>query len=325
MKTIFVVNLKAGKGKKTDELIKKIKTVSAELSADTEIYYTTAVGDATRFVKEYYREYGAARFVACGGDGTINEVACGVIACDGCEMGAVPVGTGNDFCRNFVGVDFYDIEGQIYGESMKCDAIKYTTVVDGEEKGGYAVNMFNIGFDCNVADMMTDIKEKTFFAGSMTYFLSILINLIKKKGADLEVIIDGEVTHKGPLLLTALANGAFCGGGVNSNPKATVNDGLIDINIIKNIPRSRFITLLPHYMKGTFLGLKNIDNIILSRKCKKVKIIPNDERIRISCDGEICDASTIEFEIVPEILNFVIPSKAALEKERSFNEICYSN
>ena len=324
MKTIFVVNPKAGKGKKIDELIKRIKTVSAELSADTEIYYTKAVGDATRFVKEYYREYGTARFIACGGDGTINEVAGGVIACDGCEMGAVPIGTGNDFCRNFVGVDFSDIKGQIYGESMKCDAIKYTTSVDGEEKVGYTVNMVNIGFDCNVADLIADIKEKTFFSGSMTYFLSILINLIKKKGADLEVIIDGEVRHKGALLLTALANGAFCGGGVNSNPKATINDGLIDINIIKDITRSRFITLLPHYMKGTFLGLKNIDKYIISQKGKKVTIVPNPEKIRISSDGEIYDVCKTDFEIVQSAFSFVIPSSDVLGKRENV-EICYSN
>ncbi len=325
MKTIFVINPKAGKGKKTDELIKKIKTVSAELSADTEIYLTTAVGDATRFVKEYYSEYGAARFIACGGDGTLNEVVNGAIDCVGCEVGVIPVGTGNDFCRNFTGVDFSDIKGQISGESMKCDAIKYTTVVGGKEKCGYAVNMFNIGFDCNVADLTSSIKEKTFASGSMAYFLSILITMVKKKGANLEILIDGEVKHKGALLLTALANGSFCGGGVNSNPKAAVNDGFIDINIIKDIPRRRFITLLPHYMKGTFLGLKNIEKIILSQKCKRVTIVPNTEKIRICSDGEICDAGRTEFEVLHDAFNFVLPSGSALEKGEKHDEICYSN
>lgn len=325
MKTIFVINPKAGSGRKINELINKITTVSAELSADTGIYYTKAPGDATRFVKKYYHENGAARFIACGGDGTINEVAGGVIVCDGCEMGAVPVGTGNDFCRNFVGIDFSDIKGQICGDSIKCDAIKYSTVLDGEEKVGYAVNMVNIGFDCNVADLIADIKEKTFVTGSMTYLLSILINLIKKKGANLEIIIDGEMKHKGPLLLTALANGAFCGGGVNSNPLAAVNDGFIDINIIKNITRCRFISLLPHYMKGTFLKLKNIDRYIMSLKGKRITVIPNPEKIRISNDGEIYDMGTIEFEIVPNAFSFVIPSDSTLKEREFSNEICYSN
>lgn len=325
MKTIFIVNPKAGKGKNSEELVRKINAVSAEVSADTEVYYTTAVGDASRFVKEYCAKSGAARFIACGGDGTLNEVVNGAIGYNGVEVGVVPVGTGNDFCRNFTGFDFTDIKGQIFGESVKCDTIKYTTVVDNEKKTGYAVNMFNIGFDCNVADLMTDIKEKTFFSGSMTYFLSILINLIKKKGANLEVITDGEVKHKGALLLTALANGAFCGGGVNSNPKATVNDGFIDINIIKDVPRHRFITLLPHYMRGTFLRLKNIDKIIFTQKCKQAIIVPNTEKIRISCDGEIYDAGRIEFEIVPEAFDFVLPSGSAFRSEEKLNESCYSN
>lgn len=325
MKTIFVVNPKAGKGKKTDEVITKIKTVSAELSADTEIYYTTAVGDATRFVREYCENSGAARFIACGGDGTLNEVVNGAIGFDGVEVGVIPAGTGNDFCRNFGDCDFTDIKGQLLGRSMKCDAIKYTTEVCGEIKSGYAVNMFNIGFDCNVADLTAGIKERTFAAGPFAYFLSILVNLIGKKGANLEIMMDGEVKHKGALLLTSIANGSYCGGGVNSNPEAVTNDGLMSVNIIRDIPRLTIFRILPSYMKGTFMNIKNIDRIILSEKCRKVSIVPNSENFRICNDGEIYDAGRTDFEVVPGAFSFVIPSGGVLEKGENSDEICYSN
>lgn len=325
MKTVFIINPKAGKGIKIENLIEKITTASAELSADVEIYCTKAVGDACRFVEEYLKTNGSARFIACGGDGTLSEVVNGAVGFEGAEVGVLPMGTGNDFCRNFRGRDFADIAAQITGRCEKCDAIKYVTEVGGAEKRGYSVNMFNIGFDCNVADMMSDIKEKTFARGPFAYFLSILVNLIGKKGANLEIVLDGEVKHNGPLLLTSLANGSFCGGGVNSNPVAEVNDGLISVNIIRDIPRLTIFRILPSYMNGTFMNIKNIDRIIYTGKCRSVTITPKTERFRICNDGEISDAGRITFEVVHDAFNFVLPSGCTSGNEEKINESCYSN
>lgn len=302
MKTVFIVNPCAGKKKDIKNFISKIKLVKR----DAEIYETTAVGDATRFVSEYIKENGKTRFIACGGDGTLGEVVNGVAENNFCEVGVIPMGTGNDFCRNF-DCDFSDISGQIIGDCEKCDLIRYTTTIDGKEKSGYCANMFNIGFDCNVADMTDTVKRKTVFGGSLAYFIAILVTLIKKKGANLKIEIDEKTVHDGRLLLTSVANGCYCGGGIKSNPLARVKDGLININIIKNISRLRFITLLPSYMKGTVLNKKGIDKIITSVKCSKIRLTPNDKKIRICIDGEIADAEKIEFDIVHNGLNFVIP------------------
>ena len=76
--------------------------------------------------------------------------------------------------------------------------------------------MFNIGFDCNVVDLTAKLKTYPLLAGSMAYLMAVLCILIRKKGADLRVELDGEVYEDGPVLLTALANGSFCGGGVKS-------------------------------------------------------------------------------------------------------------
>ena len=144
MKTVFVINPKAGSEDRTKELQGKIKG----LLKDYEIYITKAVGDAERFVREYCKSYGVARFIACGGDGTLCEVLNGAILYHDSEVGVIPLGTGNDFCRNFQNLgNFNDIEAQIKGKTEKCDAIFYRTFSDGKEKTGYCVNMFNIGFD----------------------------------------------------------------------------------------------------------------------------------------------------------------------------------
>lgn len=307
MKTVFIINPYAGQGDKVNSLIEKISSIKG---LDKEVYITKSPKDATSYAKTYCEKNGPARFVVCGGDGTFNEVLNGVIGFDNVEIGIIPVGTGNDFKRNFEnGNMFEDVLCQSHGKSVKCDAIKYKTVVDNKVISGYCANMFNIGFDCNVADLKSDIQKKPFVSGSMSYLISIFVTLIKKKGAKLKIEIDGKEKHCGRLLLTSIANGCYCGGGIMSNPLASVQDGMININIIKNVSRIKFLKLLPYYMKGTFLNLDNIEKVIVSEKCKKIKLTPIDGKMRLCVDGEIIDAGETEFEICPSAFNFIVPEK----------------
>lgn len=319
MKTIFVVNPMAGKKNNVEKLIEKIKSDAEKLEADVEVYKTKSVGDATEFVKDFCNKYGKARFIACGGDGTLNEVLCGAVGCEGTEVGVFPMGTGNDFVKNFDG-NFDDVVAQITSCTEKCDVIKYTAELeDGSKKVSYCANMFNIGFDCNVCDAMNDIKKKTIFSGPLAYFLGIFIMLVKKKGANLKIELDGKTVHNGKLLLTSIANGCFCGGGVKSNPGACVRDGIMNVNVVNNVSRTRFVSLLPYYMKGTHLGVKGVEKVITCHDCKTIKITPLDGNMRLCIDGEIISAGITEFEILRDAFNFVVPhshdvAKTEIEK-----------
>ena len=299
MKTVFIINKNAGQKKEVENLIRKIPETA-------EVYFTKCKGDATRFVKEYCENYGPARFIACGGDGTINEVVNGVLSCDGAESGVVPVGTGNDFVRNFSGCDFFDVSLQMSCESQEVDVIHYTSYLNGRETGGYGVNMFNIGFDCNVADKK---EQLTFIPGALAYFVSIFINLIAKKGAEVKIETDGECVHNGKLLLTSVANGCYCGGGIKSNPLSHIKNGLINVNIVKNISRLRFISLLPKYMKGTHINIKNIEKIIAVKMCDEITVTPLNGKMKFCVDGEILSTEKIKFEIKPQKLKFAVPKR----------------
>jgi len=318
MKTVFVINPKAGQGKDKEKLIESIKRAAQRLKADVEIYITKAIGDAEEYVKNYCKNYGAARFIACGGDGTLGEVLNGAIAQPDSEIGVMPFGTGNDFRRNFgCEEDFLDAEAQITAGCTKSDAIRYTTVKDGTTHTKYCANMFNIGFDCNVVDMTAKMKQNPFISGPLAYFISIFAILIKKKGANLEIEIDGKRKHKGPLLLTAISNGRFCGGGLKSNPLGLINDGFMDINIVYNISRLNFLTKLPFYMKGTHIKLKNIEKVIFWTKCKRIMVTPIDKTMRLCVDGEIEDAGRTEFEIIPNAFDFVVPGVPCVAQEKA--------
>ncbi len=317
MKTIFVINPKAGQGKGKEKLIESIRSAANKLKADVEIYVTKAIGDAERYVREYCKVFGGARFIACGGDGTLCEVINGAIEQPDSEIGVMPFGTGNDFRRNFgPEQDFLDAEAQITASCTKCDAIRYIKQLGGIKHIRYCANMFNIGFDCNVADLTAKMKTKPFISGSLAYLISIFAILIKKKGANLSLELDGKEKHKGPLLLTAISNGKFCGGGLKSNPLGVINDGFMDINIVYNISRLNFLTKLPFYMKGTYIKLKNIEKVIFSTKCKRIAVTPLNGKMRLCVDGEIEDAERTEFEIVPGAFDFVVPCKSCVTGEK---------
>lgn len=308
MKTVFILNPGAGKKKNMENLRREILLACNSAEETAEVYVTRFCGDARNYVSDYCRKWGKARFIACGGDGTLEEVLNGIVGCDGAEIGVMPLGTGNDFCRNLpCKKAAIKPEAFVTGNTINCDVMKYTEKETGVER--YCMNMFNIGFDCNVADMTNTLKGKSFITGSVAYVLSIFVMLLKKKGAALKLELDGKVIHNGKLLLTSVANGCYCGGGIKSNPGASINDGLMDVNIVKNVSRFNFITKLPFYMKGTHTKLKNIEKIITTHKCKKLSITPLNGKMRLCTDGEICTIGEITIDIIPSAIRFVIPDK----------------
>ena len=314
MKTIFIINPKAGTGKNLDKRKDEITKMAAELGVEIGFYITKAVGDAEKFARLVCEETKAAnpdeelRLVACGGDGTVNEVLNGIMGYENAVLGVVPIGTGNDFVRNFPeNADFLDISAQLQGYMMKSDVIKYSGVIDGKEQTRYCINMFNIGFDCNVADLTQTLKTYPLLSGSVAYLAAIVGMLVKKKGANLKVELDGEVVENGPLLLTAVANGGFCGGGVNSAPTASINDGMMDVNVIYDITRTKFLKKFPHYSKGTHMELPDIDDFLLFRQCKEAVITPLDGSMRLCVDGEIVDAGEVKMQMMPLAVNVLVP------------------
>ncbi|MBQ4370305.1 MAG: YegS/Rv2252/BmrU family lipid kinase [Oscillospiraceae bacterium] len=312
MKAVFIINPEAGKGKGEKAAEELIEASGVRSGGETEFYVTKAVGDAERFTREYCRENPGEelRLIACGGDGTLNEVINGAAGFDNALVGVMPTGTGNDFCRNFPDAgDFMNAKAQLEGTAVECDAIRYTAFNGAEEMTRYCANMFNIGFDCNVVDKTNEMKKLPFISGSLAYLLSVFIILIKKKGADLDIELDGERVHSGRLLLTSLANGCFCGGGVKSNPGSSVHDGMIDVNIVQNTTRLNFIHLFPYYKKGTHMEQPDIGRTMTEHKCRRAVIKARNGAMRLCIDGEITDAEKAEFEAVHDAFRFIIPAK----------------
>lgn len=313
MRHIFVINPLAGKKGKPQQLKEQIHAAGEKLSQQVEIYETKAPGDGELFVRQSCgaKEPGELiRFYACGGDGALNEVANGAVGFPGVEVGCVPLGTGNDFVRNFASPQaFLDIEGQLAGKAMECDLIWYKEEKDDPtDKGRYCVNMFNIGFDCNVVDQTSRAKTWPLVRGSFAYLLSVAIILIKKEGADLKVFYEDGRVYDGKLLLIAVANGCFCGGGVKGLALAKVDDGLMDVSLVRNIARRTFIRLFPKYAKGTHLEDSRVRDFLDYDKCRELTIVPNGGDMKLCVDGEILHTGKVSFKIVPRAIQFAVPA-----------------
>ncbi len=300
MKHHFVINPAAGKGKKIDALQNEINKICIERELDFEIYRTTEPCDATRYVKSCIgADSSMHRFYACGGDGTFNEVVNGACLADNAEVALIPIGTGNDFWRNFTnGESFTDIQKQIDGESVEIDAIAYND--------RYCANILNIGFDCDVVKQTTKFKRRSWVPSKIAYVLGVVVCLFRKFGKKVRIVLDNGDTVERPILLAACANGQYYGGGYNAAPIAALNDGLLDLCVVEKVSRFKFLSLVSKYKAGKHLEIKNADKIITYTEQKHIKCF-FDEETDFCVDGEIIRGKTLDISIVKNALKFSLP------------------
>ncbi len=316
MKHVFIVNPASGQGKQ-DKLVSQINELIAENEQDIKLYYTRGEKDGTVLADMIAKEAGDEMVCvyACGGDGTINEVVNGLVGHENAAFGVVPVGSGNDFVRAAGGDvkaanKFLNLHKQINGKMIKSDVIKMTYMQDNEMMTSYAINGINIGFDGNTAILAHDLKELPLVAGSFSYILAVLVNLVGKRGQSLRITADGEEFHFGPLLLATAANGGFCGGGVESCPLADLSDGYAELLAIKDIPRRNFISLFPKYQKGKIFDIKGVDKIATYRRAKEITIEPLlAPTMKFVADGEIYETGTLKIEMLEKALWLMIPEE----------------
>jgi YegS/Rv2252/BmrU family lipid kinase len=282
------------------------KIVSAAGTEDIHfrIYETKAQGDATIYVKAKCEKHpgDTLRFYACGGDGTLNEVINAAVLYPNAEVAVIPVGTGNDFMRGFFGADrFMNIEAQRDGEVVDLDMIRCNHT--------YGVNLLNTGFDCEVVVKTSEIKRSKLVPRGMAYGMGVAIELVRKPGVNVEISIDDGEARKKELLLCAIGNGARYGGGFTPLPFASMRDGLLDVCIVKNVSRAKFVSLVGSYKKGTHVIPQNAD-ILEYLRCRKVHM-KFDRPQNVCMDGEVRKMTECDIEVIPGGLHFILPTGCA--------------
>lgn len=313
MKHYFIINPAAGKKHTTHDLMSKIVSAANAEDIDFKIYETKAKGDATRYVSEKCKKHPEKelRFYACGGDGTMNEVVNAAAAFPNAEVAVVPVGTGNDFVKNFSEAKhFMNMKRQILGKAVEIDLIRFN--------GRYCANVLNVGFDCSVVQKMAGFRRNALVPNKLAYVAGIIAALTKEYGSRFRLTIDDDDVREEEFLLAAFGKGSFYGGGFKSLPLTIADDGCIDACVATKISRLAFINCVSKYKKGEHLDL----DFITYKKCRKVRL-ESDEPMGVCADGEISMETNVDIEVVPRALKFSVPlgcSLSAIGEEKAPEE-----
>lgn len=305
MKHVIIINPIAGVNNKIKTIAKIVEESFKGL--DYEVYYTKSIGDAKYFVRDYLQHYkpedpndDKVRFYACGGDGTLNEVANGTIGFKNAEFTCYPIGSGNDFVKYFGKIsDFLNFKSLING-TVKCvDALKLN--------GRYVCNIFNIGLDAKVAHLQKKYKKLPLVSGKGAYNLGVVGAILSKINYKYKIKLDGEEVYNDKVALCAICNGICYGGGYYCAPVAKVDDNLLDLCFIKKVGRITIAKLIKIYKAGKHLEDEKIKPYVFYKTGKVVEI-ETEKPLYYSVDGEMGRTDKIVIEIIPDCMNFVVPN-----------------
>ena len=288
MRKIKIVNPAAGRGDAAK---------FANNSDGVEIYYTKCIGDAERFCTETLLQNPKTHFIVYGGDGTVNEVVNGIMnanANDSALFSVIPVGTGNDLVKSFDG------EGTIH----EIDVIKYND--------RYAVNVINIGFDCAVAGKASKLKSLPLINGSGAYIAGVVTSLAKHYGERIHVKLtteNGIIEFDDEYLICVIGNCSFYGGGFKAAPLAEYDDGLLDVLLVKKMPRYKFLALINDYRLGKHINPESmtpIDKFSKYATYVKCTAIDISDIENICVDGEVGKVTDFHAEVLKRKVRIMI-------------------
>lgn len=291
MKHIILANPVSGK-KKGKIYALRVKDLLKKNNIDSEIILSEYPKHLTKVAKELSQN-DKCRFYSLGGDGTLNEIATGIIGTDS-EIVVVPCGTGNDFLRS---ISKYNSMRKIINASIKKDSTPTDVITFGKDR--YCINILNMGFDAMIAKNVDKFRNVPLISGSAKYNLSIMYSMASGKNFKFKISSNGK-SMKGRFTLAVVANGCYYGGGIKPCPNADVSDALLDICLINSTETFAKLKLLPRYKKGNHLDLKQV-NIF---KTKEIKIV-STRKFPISADGEMYYMNRLHIKVLPKALNIV--------------------
>lgn len=317
MKYIIINNPAAGK-KSRGEFFLNVKEAFRAKGKDIIIKETTHQGHATEIAAEYANKFGKdCVIIACGGDGTVHEVANGVAHTDAAMM-VLPFGTGNDFAKKIYGSKKVDAEQVVNDFGLLSGNVKYKVMpIDLiDYNGEKCINIMSFGLDTKVETIGHNLASKHKWLGGMAYNIGVVgavcqsmrykinceISCIDKNGRKFKI-------ERTPLdyTLLAICNASYYGGGFCPAKNAKLDDGLLDYALVEPVNIGQALKLIPKYSEGS-----NID------QCKEIQTgymtegriwAVEGEYFLGECDGENFEYKDVYFKVDPKALNLCIIDK----------------
>ena len=292
-KIIFIINPISGKGKG-----KSLKLIIDDFFKDREeeviIRFTEYEGHSIQIIQEEVRN-NPTKIIACGGDGTINEVAQALVG-KSIPLGVIPIGSGNGLASNL----------KIPKDEIKALEIvisdKISQIDVGLMNGKYFFSNMGLGIDSTVIHRYTEQNKRNLIG----YLKATIWSFFNYKSLHFDVSIDGFEIKDKSYFFVLCSNSNEAGYGISFNPNAKLNDQKLDLLCVEKL---NFFQLL-------IFGFSVLTNQI--HKMKKANVFQGEEIIFTSksdqiiaqIDGEaiIINENQAKVSILPNALYVIIPS-----------------
>ncbi|MES1171921.1 MAG: diacylglycerol kinase family protein [Bacteroidota bacterium] len=299
-----IVNPTAGGGISQKKWARLVGAVSSGLG-ELRVRFTDAPGHATEIAREAAAA-GESLVVAFGGDGTISETAAGLLrareaGAGPTELGIIPRGTGGDFRRTLdlptdvalAAQHIRDRPGQL------IDAGRATyTVRGGGTATGTFVNVASFGFSSDVAARANNSSKAL---GAKAAFLGSLVKtLVGYQNAEVMLEVDGAPAVRRTLMMAAVGNGRYFGGGMKICPDAKLDSGELYFVTVGDLGKTKVLVSMPKLFAGTHLSIDDVYGSPLRR----LRATPANANqiIPIELDGETPGYLPATFEVIPAAL-----------------------
>ena len=295
MKHLFIINPAAGSRDRTKDYTKVIQELCGSRSLDYTIEVSAGPGECARLAREAAQTGEDYRIYACGGDGTLNEVASGAAGFENAAVTVFSGGSGNDFVKIFHEPGaFYQLERLLDPEETSFDLIRVND--------RFSLNICSVGLDARIGTDVANYKRIPLLQGFRAYAVSTVVNVLRGISEHYVVEINGETVDAEQTMI-CVCNGRYYGGGFNPVPEADPQDGILEVLLVTKVSRLQVPGVVGKYKNGRY---RELSELIRHLRTEKLTI-HCDKPTPINLDGEVMIAKDIHISMAAEKLHFFYP------------------
>ncbi len=273
--------------------------------------FTERAGDG-QVIAAREAKTGRELIVACGGDGTINEVASGILESGAdAELGVLPSGTGGDFRRTLeISNNAADAARTLRAGRTRRIDVGRVAFIDhyGEQSSKYFIGVASFGISgevirrvkANAATPHSLVSPLNRLGGRISFAVATLGATLAQASTDVWIQIDEREERRLTVANFCIANARYFGGGMKIAPEAKLNDGRFDVVVIGELGASDTLLNAPKLYLGTHLGMRQVRHTLARRVAARP--VKDDTEVLIEVDGELPGRLPAIFEILPQAL-----------------------
>jgi YegS/Rv2252/BmrU family lipid kinase len=295
MKKVYLIYNPLSGNKRSISILERIIPIFEQGKLETEIIETKYAGHARELANTLPFE-GYDGLCVVGGDGTMHEIVNGMLKRQDhakIPIGLIPGGTGNSFMHD---VDALDPEVAalriLTGRLRNVDIAK----VDANGEIIYGFNIVGWGLPTDIIQTAAKIK----WLGSQCYNVASIFEVIRNKPRLAKVKIDKQ-NIAGDYGFILGCNTIHTGTAMKMAPLAQINDGLIDLIVVRKAGRLKLLYLFTKLFKGRHIG----DPAVVYHQCKQFSIEPIEDHV-LNIDGEMIGCTPVHVKMIPSAIQVLV-------------------